>query len=145
MSPATSADGHHLGPQRQTHKSHPNTSSSQPQHHHARHEFVAPHTDPRAHESTEAAQRPGTQREREILNARLTTEMKRARDRIQRGRQTPRHFTDNRSPSAGSHLMQQAAFYAAIDNLDALERAVESAPSLEEQSGRGRHASLNLS
>ena len=41
--------------------------------------------------------------------------------------------------------MQQAAFYAAIDNLDALERAVESAPSLEEQSGRGRHASLNLS
>ena len=71
--------------------------------------------------------------------------MKRARDRIQRGTLPPRHFTHNRSPSAGSHLMQQAAFYAAIDNLDALERAVESAPSLEEQSGRGRHASLNLS
>ena len=148
-SPATSADGHQPGSQHQRHRSQPNTAASQPQRRHVRPEFVVPLTDPRAHGPAEAAQRQDTHRgsDGERLSARLTGAMMlaRARRQLNPGRQTPHHVTNSRSPSVGPRLSQQATFLAAIENMEALERAVEGVPYPEEQSRHGRHSSLNLS
>ena len=150
MSPATSADGHQPGPPHQRHRSQPNTAASQPQHRHARPEFVVPLTDPRAqwHGPAEAAQRQDTDRESDgKLSARLTEAMMRARAREQLnpGRRTPHHVTSSRSPSE-SRRLQCVTYLAALENMEALERVVEGAPDLEEQGRRGHpHASLNLS
>ena len=110
---------------------------------HIRPELVSPLTNPRAYRPPEAAHRRGNHHrdgEEERLSGRLTNAMMsaRAHEQLNPGRHTPYRTADSRSSSEHRHRQLHTALLTSLENMEALERVVESVPDPEEQSGRGQ-------